>query len=106
VNPWLLLLLAVGCEVVGTTALKASHGFRRLGPSLLTVAGYGPALFLLGLVFARLPLGVVYAVWSGLGIAAVTALGVVLFGERLTTSRLVGIGLIVGGTLILNLGTT
>ena len=101
--PWLYLLLAIAGEVVGTTALKASDGFTRLGPSLLVILGYGIAFYLLAQVLRTIPLGITYAIWSGVGVAAVTLIGWLAYGQRLDIPAILGIGLIVAGVLVLNL---
>ena len=101
--PWLQLMLAIAAEVVGTTALKASAGFTRPGAVAVVVLGYGLAFYLLSLVLLVLPLGVTYAIWSGLGVAAVTVIGWLVYGQRLDGAALVGIGLIVAGVMVLNL---
>lgn len=101
--PWLYLILAIAGEIVGTTALKASEGFTRLGPSLIVVAGYGVAFFLLAQVLRTIPLGVTYAIWSGVGVAAITLIGWLVYGQRLDGPAILGIGLIVAGVVVLNL---
>lgn len=101
--PWLYLILAIAGEVVATTALKASDGFTRLGPSLIVVLGYGFAFFLLAQVLRTIPLGITYAIWSGVGVAAVTLIGWLVYGQRLDLPAILGIGLIVAGVLVLNL---
>ena len=101
--PWLYLLLAIAGEVVGTTALKASDGFTRLGPSLLVILGYGIAFYLLAQVLRTIPLGITYAIWSGVGVAAVTLIGWLVYGQRLDIPAIIGIALIVAGVLVLNL---
>ena len=101
--PWLYLLLAIAGEVVGTTALKASDGFTRLGPSLLVILGYGIAFYLLAQVLRTIPLGITYAIWSGVGVAAVTLIGWLAYGQRLDIPAILGIALIVAGVLVLNL---
>jgi small multidrug resistance pump len=101
--PWLYLVIAILGEVIGTTALKASDGFTRLGPSLLVVLGYGIAFYLLAQVLRSIPLGITYAIWSGVGVAAVTVIGWVMYGQRLDLPALLGIGLIVAGVVVLNI---
>lgn len=100
---WPLLLLAIAAEVVATTALAASDGFTRPGPAALALAGYAAAFYLLSLTLRVLPTGVVYAVWSGLGIVLITAVSWVWFKQRLDAAALLGLGLIVAGVLVLNL---
>ncbi len=101
--PWLHLLVAIAGEVIGTTALKASDGFTRPGPVVLVVIGYAIAFYFLALVLRTVPLGVTYAIWSGVGVAAVTLIGWLVYGQRLDLPAVLGIGLIVAGVLVLNL---
>ncbi|WP_297614909.1 multidrug efflux SMR transporter [uncultured Roseicyclus sp.] len=101
--PWLYLAIAIAGEIIGTTALKASDGFTRLGPSVLVVAGYGIAFFMLAQVLRTIPLGIAYAIWSGVGVAAVTVIGWAMYGQRLDLPALLGIGLIVAGVVVLNI---
>jgi small multidrug resistance pump len=102
-HTYLLLGLAIVAEVIATSALKASAGFTRLGPSLLTVAGYGLAFWLLSLTLRQLPTGVVYAIWSGVGIVLITLVGWLWFKEPLDAPALIGLGLIISGVAVLNL---
>ena len=99
----LLLLVAILSEVVGTVALKASGGFARFGPTALVVVGYGLTFYFLGLALKQIPLGVAYAIWSGLGTAGAVLAGVLLWRESLNLAGVIGIALIVAGVLILNL---
>jgi len=101
--PWLHLLVAIAGEVIGTTALKASDGFTKAGPVVLVVIGYAIAFYFLALVLRTVPLGVTYAIWSGVGVAAVTLIGWLVYGQRLDLPAILGIGLIVAGVLVLNL---
>ena len=100
---WLFLAIAICGEVVATSALKSSQGFTRLVPSLIVAAGYAIAFYFLSLVLRTIPVGIAYAVWSGLGIVLVTAIAWVLHGQKLDAWAFVGIGLIVGGVAVLNL---
>lgn len=102
-NPWLLLAVAIIGEVVATSALKASTGFSRLGPSVMVVLGYGLAFYCLSLILDSIPVGVTYAIWSGLGIVLVTAIAWWLYGQRLDFWGFIGIALIVSGVVVLNL---
>ncbi len=99
----LLLLLAILSEVVGTIALKASEGFTRLGPTVLMVVGYGLSLFLLALALKQIPLGVAYAIWSGLGTAGAVVAGILLWRESLNLVGIVGILFIIAGVVLLNI---
>ena len=98
-----MLLVAILSEVVGTVALKASDGFARFGPTALVVVGYGLTFYFLGLALKQIPLGVAYAIWSGLGTAGAVLAGVLLWRESLNLAGVIGIALIVAGVLILNL---
>ncbi|GAA3607866.1 SMR family transporter [Marihabitans asiaticum] len=103
--PYLVLAVAVLCEVAATTALKFSEGFTRLGPSLIVVAGYSAAFYLLSLSLDRgIPLGVAYGMWAAAGVALVAVIGVVLLGEGLTWVQVGGLGLVIAGVLALELG--
>ena len=99
---WLLLGLAIVAEVIGTSALKASDGFTRLGPSAVVVAGYAVAFYCLSLVLKTLPVGITYAVWSGLGIVLITVAAFVLYGQKIDLPGLIGMGLIMAGVVVLN----
>ncbi len=101
-NAWLLLALAIVAEVVGTSALKASEGFTRWWPSVLVVLGYGVAFYCLSLVLRSIPVGITYAVWSGLGIVLVTVSAWWLYGQTVDTAGVIGMGLIVAGVVVLN----
>ncbi len=102
-HPYLLLGLAIVAEVVATTSLKASQGFTRLWPSLVVIAGYGVAFYAMSLVLKAIKVGVVYAVWSGLGIVLITLVSAWRFGEKLDSAAWLGIVLIVAGVLVMNL---
>nr|WP_314546556.1 multidrug efflux SMR transporter [uncultured Massilia sp.] len=102
-NNWYCLAIAIVSETIATTALKASEGFSRPLPSILVVVGYGLAFYFLSLTLRTIPLGVTYAVWSGVGIVLVTVAGWVLFGQKLDAGALAGIGLILAGVLVMNL---
>lgn len=102
-NPWLFLCGAIVSEVIATTALKASQGFSRPWPSALVVVGYAAAFYLLSMTLRSLPLGVAYAIWSGLGIALISVIGWLLYGQSLDAPALAGIGLIVAGVLVIQL---
>ncbi|CAL9609144.1 DMT family transporter [Streptomyces sp. NPDC090994] len=101
---YLLLVGAIAAEVAGTTAMKYSEGFSRLVPSLLTVAGYVISFTLLAQTLKTLSVGTAYAIWSGLGTAAIATIGVVFMGEGMTAAKAAGIALIIVGVVVLNLG--
>ena len=99
---WLYLSIAILTEVVATSALKSSDGFSRLWPSLVVVAGYGTAFFFLSLTLRVIPVGIAYAVWSGVGVALITLVGWFLFDQKLDAAGMVGVLLIVAGVVTLN----
>ncbi|KAF7597765.1 MAG: QacE family quaternary ammonium compound efflux SMR transporter [Candidatus Dactylopiibacterium carminicum] len=100
---WWALAVAIVCEVIATSALKASAGFSRPLPSVLVVLGYGAAFYLLTIVLRSIPVGVAYAIWSGAGIVLVSLVGWLLYRQSLDTPAILGIGLILAGVLVLNL---
>jgi small multidrug resistance pump len=100
---WIYLLLAIVAEVIATSALKESDGFTRLGPSLVVLIGYAAAFYLLSLTFRMMPVGVVYAIWSGVGIVLISLVGWIVFRQNLDAPALVGIGLIIAGVAMINL---
>ncbi len=100
-SPWLLLAGAIGSEVAATTALKASDGFARIGPSIVVVGGYLVSFGLLAAVLRELPVGIVYAIWSAVGTVGVAVLGLALFGETMNPAKALGIALVVGGVALL-----
>jgi small multidrug resistance pump len=102
-STYLFLGIAIVAEVIATTALKAADGFSRLGPSLLVVLGYGIAFTCLSLTLKTLPTGIAYAIWSGVGIVLVSALGWILHRQALDLPALIGLGLIIAGVLVVNL---
>ncbi|TAL06566.1 MAG: multidrug efflux SMR transporter [Porticoccaceae bacterium] len=98
---WLYLALAIAAEVVATSALKTAAGFTRPLPSLLVVLGYGVAFYCLSLSLKVVPVGVAYAIWSGVGTALIAVIGWVLFGQTLDVAALIGLALIVAGIAVL-----
>ncbi len=103
-NPgYLYLAIAIAAEVIATSALKASEGFTRLGPSLVVAAGYGVAFYFLSLVLKSVPVGVAYAIWSGVGIVLIALIGWAVLKQPLDAPALVGIGLIVAGVAVIQL---
>ncbi|WP_440579645.1 multidrug efflux SMR transporter [Stenotrophomonas maltophilia] len=102
-NSWLFLVISICAEVVATSALKASEGFTKLVPSVVVVVGYGLAFYCLSIALRSIPVGIAYAVWAGVGIALVAAVGWVVYGQKLDAWALLGIGLILSGVMVLNL---
>jgi small multidrug resistance pump len=100
---WLLLLLAIAAEVVGTSCLKLSAGMSRPLPTLVVLAAYGSSMLLLARVVQTIPLGITYALWSGVGIVALVLVGRLASRQVPSPGHLVGIGLIAAGVVIVNL---
>lgn len=100
---WVYLLIAIMAEVAATSALRASQGFTVLLPSLVVVAGYAAAFFFLSLTLNSIPVGIAYALWSGIGIVLISAIGWAWFGQALDTPAILGIALIAAGVAVLNL---
>lgn len=100
---WVYLAVAIVAEIIATSALKMSDGFRQLVPSIVVVIGYGVSFYCLSLTIREIPLGVVYAIWSGIGIALISVIGWVLFGQKLDAGAIAGIALIASGVVVLNL---
>ena len=100
---YLYLAIAILAEVTATSALKASAQFTRLVPSLVVLTGYGVSFFFLTLVLKSIPVGITYALWSGLGIVLVTVAGMAVYRERPDLPAVIGMGLIIAGVVIINL---
>ncbi|EOH6073339.1 multidrug efflux SMR transporter [Burkholderia cenocepacia] len=97
------LAIAIVAEVIGTSALRAADGFTRLGPSALVVAGYGVAFYCLSLTLRTMPVGIIYAVWSGAGIVLITLVAMLLYRQVPDVPAVIGLGLIIAGVVVLNL---
>ena len=100
---YLWLAVAIVAEVIGTSALRASVGFTRVMPSLVVVGGYGVAFYCLSLTLKSMPVGIVYAIWSGVGIVLITLVAIVLYRQIPDLGAVVGLSLIVAGVVVLNL---
>lgn len=100
---YLFLLVAILSEVGATVALKESAQFTKPIPITLTVVGYGLAFYFLSLTLRSMPVGVAYAIWSGVGTVLIAAVGVIFFKQQLDAPTVVGIALIVAGVLVMNL---
>jgi small multidrug resistance pump len=106
VATYTVLAVAIVLEVIGTSALLASHQFSRPGPSALVVVCYATALVLISFTFRAIPMGIVYAIWSGIGMVMIVAVGWLGFGQRLDQPALIGVSLILAGVVVLNLFST
>lgn len=100
---YLYLAIAILAEVVATSALKAAEGFTRPRPSLLVVAGYGVAFYFLSLVLRTLPIGVAYAIWSGVGVALIALFGWLFYRQALDAGAIVGIVLIIASVVVIQI---
>jgi small multidrug resistance pump len=100
---YLPLLAAIVLEVIATSALQASQQFTRPWPTLLMAMGYLGAFFFLSLALRGIPVGIAYAIWSGLGIVLISAVGWIVFGQKLDPPAMAGLGLIIAGVLVVNL---
>jgi small multidrug resistance pump len=99
---WVYLSIAILAEVVATSALKASLGFTRAGPSAVVIIGYGIAFYCLSLALQSMPVGVAYAIWSGAGIVLITLFAWLVLGQALDLPAIIGLALIVAGVFVLN----
>jgi small multidrug resistance pump len=102
---WLLLLVAIVSEVIATSALKLAKGFTRLWPSIIVVCCYSLSLYLLSLTLETIPVGIVYAIWSGSGVALISLVGRYFFGQILDRPAYIGIIMIVAGVIVLQLSS-
>lgn len=98
---WIYLAIAIFAEVIATSALKASEGFTRLAPSALVVVGYAAAFYFLSLTLRSIPVGVAYALWSGVGIVLISIIGALFFKQSLDTPAILGMALIVLGVAVI-----
>ena len=101
--PWVLLGAAIGTEVAGTLALRASDGLTRLVPSIVVVVGYLASFGLLALVLKTLPVGIVYAIWAAVGVALVAVIGKLMFNDPVPPIAMIGMVLIVAGVVLVSL---
>ncbi|MDX9833861.1 MAG: SMR family transporter [Desulfobulbus sp.] len=99
---YLYLAIAIIAEVTATTALKASEEFTRITPSVVVILGYGVAFYFMTLVLRDIPIGITYAIWSGLGIVLVTIIGFFFYKQTLDIPAIIGISLIVSGVIVIN----
>ena len=99
---WLHLTIAIVAEVVATSFLRASANFTKPVPSLVVVAGYAAAFYFLSLTLDRIPAGVAYAVWSGVGVTLIAAIGWIFQGQKLDPPAIAGMALIVAGVVVIN----
>ena len=101
--PYLYLAIAVAFETIGTSAMQASQQFTRLWPSVLVVVGYAISFYYMALTLRFMPVGIVYALWSGLGIILIALIGYAVFGQKLDLPAIAGLGLIIAGIVVIQL---
>lgn len=99
---WVYLGIAIVAEIVATSALKSTEGFTRWLPSAITVTGYAVSFYFLSLTLREIPVGIAYAVWSGVGIVLISLVGALLFKQQLDTPAILGIVLIIAGVVVMN----
>ncbi len=102
-SAWIYLAIAIVAEVIGTSLLKLSDGFTRTAPSIGVVLCYVVAFYMLSLTLRTVPVGVAYAIWAGAGVALITLVGLIAFKQTLDLPAIIGISMIVGGVLVINL---
>ena len=100
---YIYLIIAVAAETIGTSALQASNQFTRLGPTLLVILSYGVAFYFLGIALKYIPVGIAYALWSGLGIVLIALIGFAVFGQTLDLAAILGLAMIIGGIVVIQL---
>ena len=99
---YVYLFAAIVSEVIATSALKAAEGFSRFWPSVIVIVGYGLAFYCLSLTMRTIPIGIAYAIWSGVGIVLIALVGLLLYRQPLDAPALIGMALILAGVLIIN----
>ncbi len=105
-HPWLMLAIAIAAELAATTALKLSEGFTRLAPTAVVGVGYLISFYMLSQVLKTQEVGIVYAIWSGAGLAIIALIGVVFLGESVSAFKVAGLLAILAGVMLLNLAPT
>lgn len=99
---YLFLFIAILSEVIATSALKQAESFTKLWPSVIVVVGYGIAFYFLSLTLKSMPIGIAYAVWSGVGIVLVSAIGAIIYKQALDLPAVIGLSLIIAGVIVVN----
>lgn len=101
---WVFLAIAIAAEIFGTLSLKASDGLSKLLPSIGVIIGYATAFTLMAISLKKLDVGITYAIWSGVGIIGAAVGGAILFDQQLSRLTIIGMGIIIAGVVIMNLG--
>ena len=102
-NPWTLLAISICFEIVATNLLKVSDGFTKFLPTIGSLTLYAISFYFVSLVFRTLSVGLVYAIWSGVGIVLTAIVAYFAFGQKIDTAGLIGMALIISGVLVINL---
>ncbi|ORF36580.1 SMR family transporter [Snodgrassella alvi] len=102
-NQWIFLSIAILAEIFATSMLKLSNGFTRLMPSICSILGYIISFYSLAQTLKTMPVGIAYAVWSGVGIVCVSIIAWIKFGQKLDMPAIIGIGLVLAGVIVINL---
>ena len=102
-SKWIYLTLAIFSEVMATASLKSTEGFTKFWPSVIVLVGYCAAFYFLSMTLDTIPIGVAYAIWSGVGVAAITIVSIFILDQKIDAAGIVGIGLIVVGVIVLRL---
>lgn len=102
-NHWVYLIIAIVSEVIATSALKASTGFTKPLPSVVVIVGYLVSFYFLSLTLKTIPVGIAYAIWSGVGVVLISVVAWLLYGQKLDLPALIGMGLIISGVMVINL---
>ena len=100
-NKWIFLGLAIFSEVIATASLKSTEGFTKILPSIIVFIGYSAAFYFLSLTLDTIPIGVAYAIWSGVGVATITIVSIYFFDQKIDSASIIGIILIILGVVIL-----
>ncbi len=101
-NKWIALGIAIVAETIATSAMKSSEGFSKLVPSVIVVIGYGIAFYFLSVTLKVIPVGIAYAIWSGVGIVLISLVGWIMFGQKLDAPAIIGMALIISGVVVMN----
>ena len=100
---YLYLAVAILAETIATSTLKASEEFTKLVPSIIVLIGYGVSFYFMTLVLRTIPIGITYAIWSGIGIVFIAAVGAIIYKESLDLPAIIGMGLIIIGVVVIHL---
>ena len=101
-NHWVALAIAIVAEVIATSTMKSTNEFTRFWPSVVVVLGYGIGFYCMAISLRVLPVGIMYAIWAGMGIVLVSIVGWVVYKQALDIAAIIGIGLIIAGVIMIN----